>query len=82
MVDSYFSKPRLRFSILGYPSVIKKRKGAIIKRKVRLALIPTKKFSVDYRVIIEDNYIVNNGMGDMIIGDKSSITSKVKLVDQ
>jgi acetyltransferase-like isoleucine patch superfamily enzyme len=34
---------------------------------------------VGYR-IIEDYCIINNGMGDIIIGDYSSITSRVKLV--
>jgi carbonic anhydrase/acetyltransferase-like protein (isoleucine patch superfamily) len=35
---------------------------------------------VGYRAIIEDYCIINNGMGDIIIGDYSSITSRVKLV--
>jgi acetyltransferase-like isoleucine patch superfamily enzyme len=80
MVHSYSSRPRLWFRIIGYPFIIKKGKGAIIKRKARLDLIPTKKFLVGYRAIIEDYCIINNGMGDIIIGDKSSITSRVKLV--
>jgi acetyltransferase-like isoleucine patch superfamily enzyme len=80
MVHSYAVRPRLWFRILGYPFFIKKGKGAIIKRKARLDLIPTKKFSIGYRTIIEDYSIINNGMGDIIIGDYSSITSRVKLV--
>jgi carbonic anhydrase/acetyltransferase-like protein (isoleucine patch superfamily) len=44
-----------------------------------LTLYNKKKFSVGYRAIIED-YCIHNGMGDIIIGDYSSITSRVKLV--
>ena len=80
MVHSYATRPRLWFRILGYPFIIKKGRGAIIKRKARLDLIPTKKFQIGYRTIIEDYSIINNGIGDIVIGDFSSITSRVKLV--
>jgi hypothetical protein len=53
---------------IGYPFIIKKkRKRGNNKKKARLDLIPTKKFSVGYRAIIEDYCIINNGMGDIII---------------
>lgn len=80
MVHPYATRPRWWFRVIGYPFIIKKKKGAIIKRKARLDLIPTKKFSIGYRTIIEDYCIINNGMGDIIIGDRCGITSRVKLV--
>ncbi|MBT3207891.1 MAG: acyltransferase [Bacteroidetes bacterium] len=80
MVHSYATRPRLWFRILAYPFMIKKGKGAIIKRKARLDLIPGKKFKIGYRTIIEDYAIINNGMGDIIIGDRCGVTSRVKLV--
>jgi acetyltransferase-like isoleucine patch superfamily enzyme len=45
-----------------------------------LDLIPSKKFQIGYRTVIEDYVIINNGMGDIIIGDRCGITSRVKLV--
>lgn len=80
MVHSYATRPRLWFRIFVYPFIIKRGKGSIIKRKARLDIIPTKKFSIGYRTIIEDYTIINNGMGDIIIGDRCSVTSRVKLV--
>ncbi|MCF8373542.1 MAG: acyltransferase [Bacteroidales bacterium] len=80
MVHPYATRPRWWFRVFGYPFIIKKKKGAIIKRKARLDLIPTKKFHLGYRSIIEDYAIINNGMGDIIIGDRCGVTSRVKLV--
>lgn len=80
LIHQYTSRPRLWTRIFVYPFTIKKGKGAIIKRKARLDLIPSKKFSIGYRTVIEDYAIINNGMGDIIIGDRCGITSRVKLV--
>jgi acetyltransferase-like isoleucine patch superfamily enzyme len=80
MVHTYATRPRLWVRIFVYPFFIKRGKGSIIKRKARLDLIPSKKFSIGYRTIIEDYTIINNGMGDIIIGDRCAITSRVKLV--
>lgn len=80
LVHQYTSRPRLWTRIFVYPFIIKRGKGSIIRRKARLDLIPSKKFSIGYRTIIEDYVIINNGMGDVIIGDRCGITSRVKLV--
>jgi acetyltransferase-like isoleucine patch superfamily enzyme len=80
MVHTYATRPRLWVRLFVYPFFIKRGKGSIIKRKARLDLIPSKKFSIGYRTIIEDYTIINNGMGDIIIGDRCSVTSRVKLV--
>ncbi len=80
MVHPYATRPRLWVRIFVYPFFIKRGKGSIIKRKARLDLIPSKVFSIGYRTIIEDYTIINNGMGDIIIGDRCAITSRVKLV--
>lgn len=80
MVHPYATRPRRWFRIFVYPFIIKRGKGSIIKRKARLDIIPTKKFSIGYRTIVEDYTIINNGMGDIIIGDRCGITSRVKLV--
>jgi acetyltransferase-like isoleucine patch superfamily enzyme len=80
MVHTYATRPRLWVRLFVYPFFIKRGKGSIIKRKARLDLIPSKKFSIGYRTIIEDYTIINNGMGDIIIGDRCAVTSRVKLV--
>jgi acetyltransferase-like isoleucine patch superfamily enzyme len=80
MVHPYATRPRLWVRLFIYPFIIKRGKGSIIRRKARLDLFPTKKFSIGYRTIIEDYAIINNGMGDIIIGDRCAITSRVKLV--
>lgn len=80
MVHPYATRPRWWFRTFGYPFFIKRGKGSIIRRKARLDLIPSKKFQIGYRTIIEDYTIINNGMGDIIIGDRCGITSRVKLV--
>lgn len=80
MVHTYATRPRLWVRLFVNPFFIKRGKGSIIKRKARLDLIPSKKFSIGYRTIIEDYTIINNGMGDIIIGDRCAVTSRVKLV--
>lgn len=80
LVHPYSSRPRLWARIFLIPFVIKKGKGAIVRRKARLDIIPSKKISLGKRSIIEDYCIINNGMGDITIGDFTHVTSRVKLV--
>ncbi|MDO9255328.1 MAG: acyltransferase [Bacteroidales bacterium] len=80
MVHPYATRPRLWVRLFVYPFIIKRGKGSIIKRKARLDIFPSKTFSIGYRTVIEDYTIINNGMGDIIIGDRCAITSRVKLV--
>lgn len=80
LIHPYSSRPRLWTRICIIPFIIKRGKGSIIRRKARLDLIPSKKFVIGYRAIVEDYAIINNGMGDIIVGDYSQITSRVKIV--
>lgn len=80
LIHPYSARPRLWTRIFVYPFIIKKGKGAIIRRRARIDLIPSRKFTMGYRAIVEDYAIINNGMGDIIIGDYSAVTSRVKLV--
>lgn len=80
LIHPYSSRPRLWTRIFIIPFIIKRGKGSIIRRKARLDLIPSKKFVIGYRAIVEDYAIINNGMGDIIVGDYSQITSRVKIV--
>lgn len=80
LMHPYATRPRWWARILVIPFFIKRGKGSIIRRRARLDLMPSKKFVVGYRTIIEDYTIINNGMGDIIVGDHSQILSRVKLV--
>jgi len=80
VVHPYATRPRRWFRWFVYPFIIKRGKGSIIRRKARLDIYPNHKFSIGYRTIVEDYAIINNGMGDIIIGDRCGITSRVKLV--
>ncbi len=80
IVHPYATRPRWWFRTFVYPFIIKRGKGSIIKRKARIDILPTKKFVIGKYSIIEDYAIINNMMGDVVIGDKCGITSRVKLV--
>ncbi|MEG0890989.1 MAG: acyltransferase [Bacteroidales bacterium] len=80
IIHPYTARPRLWVRLFIIPIIIKKGKGTIIRRKARLDLIPSKKLILGKRVIIEDYVIINNGMGDVIIGDYSKMLSRTMLV--
>ena len=46
----------------------------------RTFIIPSKKITLGKKSVIEDYTIINNGMGDIFIGDYTHVTSRVKLV--
>lgn len=50
------------------PFFHKKGKGAIIRRRTRIDVLPFRNFIVGEKSIIEDFTCINNGMGDIIIG--------------
>lgn len=80
LVHPYTSRPRWWARTFLIPFVIKRGKGSIIKRKARLDIIPSKKITLGIKSVIEDYAIINNGMGDILIGDYTHVTSRVKLV--
>lgn len=79
LVHPYTSRPRWWARTFIIPFVIKRGKGSIIRRKARLDIIPSKKITLE-KSVIEDYTIINNGMGDIFIGDYTHVTSRVKLV--
>lgn len=80
LVHPYTSRPRQWARTFIIPFVIKRGKGSIIRRKARLDIIPSKKITLGKKSVIEDYTIINNGMGDIFIGDYTHVTSRVKLV--
>ena len=55
------------------PLMYKKGKGALIRRRTRMDIMPFRTFSLGAKSIIEDFVCVNNGMGDVVIGDNCMI---------
>lgn len=66
-------RPRLWFRMLGVPFICKKAKGSIIRKSVRLDLLPNHQFIIAEKSIIEDHSLINNAVGDVIIGSNTII---------
>jgi acetyltransferase-like isoleucine patch superfamily enzyme len=67
------AKPRLWVRLIVNPFIHKKGKGAIIRRYSRLDVFPFNAFTLGSGSVIEDFATVNNGMGDVYIGNHVQI---------
>ena len=67
-------RPRLWVKWFVNPFVHKKGKGAVIRRRrSRIDVFPWRRFEVGRDTLIEDFTVINNGAGDVIIGDGARI---------
>lgn len=66
-------KPRLWVKLILNPFKHKKGKGSIIQRRTRMDIFPYNNFELGNSSMIEDFSTLNNGVGDIVIGDKSII---------
>lgn len=66
-------RPRLWVRLLVNPFVHKRGKGSIVRRRARLDLFPWKRFEIGRDTLIEDYAVINNGAGDVILGDGARI---------
>ena len=73
-------RPRWWARLLVNPLFIKRGRGSVIRHSARLDLIPSKKFVIGNHSVIESWTTINNGVGDVIIGDNSMITTGVTIV--
>lgn len=55
------------------PFCSQKGRGALIRRHARLDVFPWRRFEVGRDALIEDYAVVNNGAGDVVIGDQARI---------
>lgn len=64
--------PRPRWYIRWFvnPFFHKKGKGAVIRRRSRIDVFPWKRFEIGKLTTIEDFTTINNGSGDVILGDR------------
>jgi len=67
------ARPRLWIKWFINPFIHKRGKGSCIRRNTRLDVVPWNKFSLGEASTIEDFSAVNNGVGDVIIGDRTRI---------
>lgn len=75
-VHPYSARTRWWARFFVYPFIIKRGKGSIIRRNARLDLNAGNKLIIGSRTIIENHVILNNGIGDIEIGDNTMITSR------
>lgn len=67
------ARPRLWVKWFINPFVHKRGKHALIRRRTRMDVLPFNKFTLGSDSTIEDFCTVNNGVGDVFIGDRTRI---------
>lgn len=67
------TRPRLWIKLFVNPFYHKKGKGAIIRPRTRMDVVPWNKFELGEDSTIEDFSAINNGVGDVIVGDRTKI---------
>lgn len=63
-------RPRWFIRLFVNPFIHKKGKGAKIRRRSRIDVFPWNKFEIGKLTTIEDFTTINNGSGDVILGDR------------
>lgn len=66
-------KPRLWVRWFLNPFIHTRKRGAVVRWKTRMDLFPFNKFILGRYSTIEDFAVVNNGVGDVLIGDNTII---------
>lgn len=67
------ARPRLWVKLFLNPFKHKKGKGSCIRRRTRMDVLPFNYFAIGKDSTIEDFATVNNGVGDVVIGDRTRI---------
>ncbi len=67
------ARPRLWVKWFVNPLKHKKGKGALVRRRTRMDVMPFNRFVLGKDSTIEDFATVNNGVGDVIIGERTRI---------
>ena len=80
IIPSGQARPRLWVRWFVNPFVHQKGKGAIIRSNTRMDIFPFNKFSIGSNSIIEDFATINNGVGDVFIGENTGIGLSLSLI--
>ena len=67
------SRPRLWIKWFINPFIHKRGKNTCIRKRTRLDVVPWNKFNVGDDSTIEDFSAINNGVGDVLVGDRTRI---------
>ncbi len=67
------ARPRLWVRIFVNPMKHKKGKRSLIRRRTRMDVLPFNRFELGEDSTIEDFSTINNGVGDVVIGDRTRI---------
>jgi acetyltransferase-like isoleucine patch superfamily enzyme len=67
------TRPRLWIKWFVNPFYHKKGKGAYVRRRTRMDVVPWNKFELGAYSTIEDFSAINNGVGSVIIGERTKI---------
>ncbi len=67
------ARPRLWIKWFVNPFIHQKGRGACIRKRTRLDVVPWNKFNLGAQSTIEDFSAINNGVGDVIIGERTRI---------
>jgi acetyltransferase-like isoleucine patch superfamily enzyme len=73
MIPSHEARPRTWIKWFVNPFYHLRKKGSMIRRRTRIDVLPFNKFELGELSIIEDFSTINNGVGDVIIGDNTLI---------
>ncbi|MVN22945.1 acyltransferase [Mucilaginibacter arboris] len=67
------AKPRTWVKWFVNPFFHKKKQGSMIRRRTRMDVFPFNRFELGQNAVIEDFCTINNGVGNVLIGDKTTI---------
>lgn len=73
LIPSNEYRPRLWVKLFVNPFIHKKGKGSKIRNRTRIDVIPFNDFNIGSHSTIEDFCVINNGVGDVIIGNNTII---------
>ena len=73
LIPKYEARPRLWVQWFVNPFIHTRCKSSKIRHSVRLDVLPFNKFSLGNSSTIEDFCTINNGVGEVIIGDRTLI---------
>ncbi|QEM09924.1 acyltransferase [Mucilaginibacter rubeus] len=67
------SRPRLWVRLILNRFFHERGKGSVVRRNARMDLFPFNKFALGAKSIVEDFAVINNGVGDVFIGEGSGV---------
>ncbi|HEX8460930.1 MAG TPA: acyltransferase, partial [Segetibacter sp.] len=73
LIPANEARPRLWVSWFINPFFHIKKRKSIIRRSVRMDVLPFNKFEIGEGSVIEDFSTINNGVGDLFIGNNTLI---------